>query len=79
MIKRCIVCGMSFSHSLRSNVCSDECRKARREMMRIAYKSRPKVSKKKKSIIGKSIAEINALARKEGLTYGECVARCSDG
>lgn len=79
MIKRCVVCGMSFSHSSRSNVCSDGCRKTRREMMRIAYKSRPKVSKKKKSIVGKSIAEINDLARKEGLTYGEYVARCSDG
>ena len=75
MIKRCVVCGLKFSANTRANTCSKDCREKRKDLKITEWKNKPKTSAKKISIERKSIAQINELARKEGLTYGEYVAR----
>ena len=48
MNKRCVVCGFPFESDDSTNVCSDDCREVRRQMMREAYNNRVKAQKKLK-------------------------------
>lgn len=71
VIKKCEQCGQSFPASRRSvKYCSDECRKRKN-----LENSKSTYEKKKKEMKKDRISEINALARAEGLTYGQYVAR----
>ena len=75
MNKRCVVCGMQFSANTRANTCSKECREKRKDLKITEWKNNQKRVVKKESLARKSLSEINELARQEGLTYGEYVAR----
>ena len=75
MNKRCVVCGMQFSAKTRANTCSKECREKRKDLKITEWKNNQKRVVKKESLARKSLSEINELARQEGLTYGEYVAR----
>lgn len=75
MNKRCVVCGLKFSANTRANTCSKECREKRKDLKITEWKNNKKRVVKKESLARKSLSEINELARKEGLTYGEYVAR----
>jgi predicted nucleic acid-binding Zn ribbon protein len=48
MNKRCVVCGFPFESDDSTNVCGDDCREVRRQMMREAYNNRVKAQKKLK-------------------------------
>lgn len=75
MNKRCVVCGMQFSASTRANTCSIECKEKRKDLKITEWKNNKKRVVTKESLARKSLSEINELARQEGLTYGEYVAR----
>lgn len=80
MTKRCVVCRMSFKSNTSTNVCSEKCRKVRKAQKDAEYKANMKSPYKKRDALSSmKLAEINALARKAGLTYGEYVARCCNG
>lgn len=48
MKKRCVVCGFPFESDDSTNVCSDDCREVRRQIMREAYNNRIKAQRKLK-------------------------------
>lgn len=60
----CAWCGKFFDSDRKKKYCCDECRIK-------AYQKRPTRRKKPKL----SLAEVNALAREEGLTYGQYFAK----
>lgn len=60
----CRWCGKQFDSSTPAEYCSADCRKA--------HRANRKTSNKKNM---KEIVRINELARKEGLTYGQYLAR----
>lgn len=80
--KFCTICGKKLTGTQRT-YCSDECReigtRAYREMQREKAK-KPKAEVKPKRKRGRpkkipSVADINAKARAEGLTYGQYCAK----
>lgn len=89
MIKNCVMCNKEFEAKGNVVTCSAECNKKRKRIQNRDYARKVRGSslatEKQKKVYKrvqlqlKNIAEINALARKAGLTYGEYVARCSDG
>ena len=79
MICRCIVCGKLFEHSGKGRspkTCSDECLEEhastyRREYWQKYKRRRYEPRKTNKKPKENSLAEINALAREQNLTYGQ--------
>lgn len=68
MLKKCVMCGKEFETKGSAICCSEECRRRKRK----------RGSNKKEQIESKNIAQVNALARKAGLSYGAYVARCNN-
>lgn len=85
--KTCKICGKEFlAKSYKATMCSSECRKIRnleiareqnerRKAMNAEKAKQSKVRKPKEKTNRDKITEIAIAARKEGLTYGQYVAK----
>jgi hypothetical protein len=67
---KCNFCGKPFTNKRRKSYCSNECR-----LMANGRCARPKPKDKKAEKPKVSIAEVCVLARQQGLTYGQYVAK----
>ena len=86
-MKICIICGKEFvPKTHKATMCSHECRVIRRneiakefnerkKALNAGKKNQPKRRKQKEKTNHDKIADIAIAARKEGLTYGQYVAK----
>ena len=71
--KACIVCGKNYvTKNMHAKYCSKECYQS---LYKSIYNERRETSKKQKKKQGMSIAEIDAEAKKAGMTYGKYVVK----
>lgn len=73
--KLCRECGMKFfAARIQSKYCCDACREAGNRRNVRAASERHRRKKRREKIQGLTMAQINDMARKSGLTYGQYVA-----
>ena len=71
--KYCEICGRKFeTRHPQTRVCSDECRKKKREEWKSAYNENQSSRKRAAS---SNLAEVSRLAREAGMSYGKYVAK----
>ena len=74
MTRHCIHCGSPYETDRdRRGFCSDECRRQQLLKQQREYRLRKKANGVKKSQL--SLAEIERLARAEGISYGQYVVK----
>ncbi len=78
MIRKCLICGWQLTGT-QSKYCSDECRREAAAMKQAEknerYKKPHAVERKKAKKPLLSLAQVNELARAEGLNYGQYCAK----